>query len=295
MAQLAYAIFYLGSRLAVTALSVATVLVLLQDVLVFPSAELYLFTNRPVRSHQSLPQGIESFMMPNEAGRFEIWRMRAPIQDIRSKRIAIVAKGNGGTVDSMQTFQRWFATQGITSYALEYRGYGLSSGWPSQGGIFEDMKRLWSFALKEEGVEPGQVIVLGQSLGTGPATYLASIERPAALILISPYTSIDDVVRDRPRLNVLAPFVWNRFPSKEFIQLLDRTCVISVHGGRDTEILVHHTSDLQKLYKGSSFFSAFIDPQGDHNDIFDRTRPQIEGALQRCLTLQGAKSLPDAQ
>lgn len=283
LTALSRALFYVASRGTFVGLCSCAVLICVQDALIFPSAELWLFSVRASRDRASLPEGIESFMIPNEAGRFEVWRMKAQSEPFHPKRIALIAKGNGGFIASMLGFHRWFREQGITSYSIEYRGYGLSNGWPSESGILADMKRLWSFALAEEKVTNHDVILFGQSLGTGPSTYLASMFHPRALILLSPYTSIDDVVRDRGFLRVLAPFVWNRFPSKYYLPRLKETCVIAAHGALDGEIEVHHTQDLEKLYQGSGGFKAFLDSAAGHNDIFDRSKIMIEEELQRCL------------
>ena len=57
---------------------------------------------------------------------------------------------------------------------------------------------IYRFVLAEiEGIEERDILVFGRSMGSGPASYLASSYRPGALILMSPYTSIRNIVRSK--------------------------------------------------------------------------------------------------
>ena len=82
--------------------------------------------------------------------------------------------------------------EGWGVYMMAYRGYGGSTGSPTETANVADARLAYG-ALVQEGVEPASIILYGESLGTGVAVRLAT-ERPAAgLILDAPYTSIVDV------------------------------------------------------------------------------------------------------
>jgi abhydrolase domain-containing protein 17 len=84
--------------------------------------------------------------------------------------------------------------------AIEYPGYGI---YEDEGGcdaekITEDCEIVYRFIFSEiENLEERDVLLFGRSMGSGPATYLASKYCPGALILMSPYTSIRNVVRSK--------------------------------------------------------------------------------------------------
>jgi pimeloyl-ACP methyl ester carboxylesterase len=225
-------------------------------------------------------------MLPTaDAGRVEVWRLPAAAPEGERKRVALFAHGNGGVVDNFFSYQRWFSSLGITSYSLEYRGYGTSSGWPSDAGIRSDFARLWEYVAERDRALPADVVVMGVSLGTGPAAYLASRIQPRALILVAPYTSIPDVVRDRGWLGLLAPLVWTRFPIRDYLAQIRNTCIIALHGEQDTVIRSHHTRRLEQLYSATANFRAIYHSSAGHNEIFDLERVALERELASCLRM----------
>lgn len=80
-----------------------------------------------------------------------------------------------------------------TVYLLDYRGFGRSTGTPTQEGLFKDALSLYDL-IKDNHTE---IIVSGRSLGSGIASYLASQRPIEKLVLITPYDSILEVAKDR--------------------------------------------------------------------------------------------------
>lgn len=74
-------------------------------------------------------------------------------------------------------------------YLMHYRGYGGSSGKPSQAALFADALALFD---KVQAEHP-QVVAMGTSLGSGVAVYLASQRPVARLVLVTPYDSLQDL------------------------------------------------------------------------------------------------------
>ncbi|MGE4294802.1 MAG: alpha/beta hydrolase [Campylobacterales bacterium] len=82
---------------------------------------------------------------------------------------------------------------GVDVAALNYRGYGESEGVPGENALFEDAVLLYDTLAKRY----SRIILLGRSLGTGVAAFLAA-QRPAdGLILITPYDSVRALARER--------------------------------------------------------------------------------------------------
>jgi hypothetical protein len=86
----------------------------------------------------------------------------------------------------------------LTGWSLllvNYRGYGLSEGSPSEQNFFNDAVLLYDSFSKRVDIDPNKVVAFGRSLGTGVAVYLASQRPLKGLILVSPYDSIRSVAQ----------------------------------------------------------------------------------------------------
>jgi pimeloyl-ACP methyl ester carboxylesterase len=78
-------------------------------------------------------------------------------------------------------------------YFLHYRGYGGSSGKPSEAALNEDALRLFDKVRSEH----RDIAIIGRSLGTGVAVRLASERSPSRLILITPFNSLEEIAADQ--------------------------------------------------------------------------------------------------
>ncbi|MBN8521026.1 MAG: alpha/beta hydrolase [Alphaproteobacteria bacterium] len=106
-------------------------------------------------------------------------------------------QGNAGTPDMRQEFAESYATGGCGVLITSYRGYAGNKGSPSEEGIYDDARGWIDFA-HQKGFSDDQIILIGESLGTGVAVQMAT-EYPGikGLILNAPYTSLVDVAQGR--------------------------------------------------------------------------------------------------
>lgn len=259
-------------------LGLSAFIVLSQDLQVFPGVIDALRGDYDDELRKkALGEGASNYTIRTEDGEtLEVWKLDAAHE---TKKAAIVLHGNGGSMPAFFSYQKWLSERGYTSYGLEYRGFGKSTGWPSEKGIYQDAEAIWKH-VTDEGLS--DVLVQGISIGTGPATYLASRHQPHVLILVAPYTSIPDVVARRPALSFLSPFLWYSFPSKDYIKKVTSTCVIATHGRADLVIPVEHTEALAALYAGTSRFTKIISHQADHDHVFWMTQERVAEALKEC-------------
>ena len=84
--------------------------------------------------------------------------------------------GNLWTLDSFQTESFLF---------VNYRGFGNSSGKPSEKALFEDALFLFDELVEKEGIKPSNIVLMGRSLGSAVATYVASQRQVRGVILIT--------------------------------------------------------------------------------------------------------------
>jgi abhydrolase domain-containing protein 17 len=80
--------------------------------------------------------------------------------------------------------------------AVEYPGYGIYDGTPDAAQIQIDADYVYFYLTQVQKIPQSSIILFGRSIGTGPASYLASRNEPCALLLMSPFTSIRDIVKE---------------------------------------------------------------------------------------------------
>lgn len=105
--------------------------------------------------------------------------------------ILIYFGGNAEEVSWLASSAGQYA--GWSLLMLNYRGYGKSEGKPGEAELFADALRIYDYAVAR--AAGGRVAVMGRSLGSGVAVYLASQRPVAGVILVSPYDSIESVAK----------------------------------------------------------------------------------------------------
>jgi uncharacterized protein len=136
---------------------------------------------------------------------------------------------------------------GFSVMDVDYRGFGMSPGSASETTMDEDAEAAFA-ALLERGVPQERIIVLGHSLGSGPAVLLAMRHRPAALVLFGAFTAIPDAAADRYPLLPVRYVTSVRFDSLGRIGDV-HVPVIVVHSRTDTVIPYSHAL---RLYAAAS-------------------------------------------
>jgi pimeloyl-ACP methyl ester carboxylesterase len=110
------------------------------------------------------------------------------------KPVFLYLHGNGGNLSYRPKRFALLSEDGAGVMALSWRGYGGSTGSPTEEGLMADARA--AYASLRTRVEPRQIVLVGESLGAGVAVTLAAEVPVAAVILDSGYSSIADVAAD---------------------------------------------------------------------------------------------------
>jgi hypothetical protein len=102
--------------------------------------------------------------------------------------LVIYFGGNSEEVSGMAYHFERFA--GYSLLLINYRGYGLSEGQPSQRNLFNDAETIFDNISQRQDIDPNCIIAMGRSLGTGVAVHLAAHRPLKGVILVSPYDSL---------------------------------------------------------------------------------------------------------
>ena len=146
---------------------------------------------------------------------------------------------------------------------VEYPGYGMYPGRPSAEAICEDADAIMLFLCETMHWSTDNFLVLGRSIGTGPACYLASKYSIGALVLISAYTSLRSVVKHLVG-SVAQYFVSQRFNSLQLMESI-HCPTFFLHGLKDTLIPATESQRLHARCKGVSFIH--LQAEMDHNEF----------------------------
>jgi fermentation-respiration switch protein FrsA (DUF1100 family) len=178
--------------------------------------------------------------------------------------------GNAGNVGARGFKARSYLDAGFGMLLAGYRGYGGNPGKPSEEGFYSDGRAAVQF-LADQGISPENIVVYGESLGSGVAIHMAyeqARKKPpfAAVILEAPYTSITDVAAHH------YPYVPVRWLLKDHFRSVDKVATIdapllAIHGEKDRTIPVKF---------GRGLFEVAAEPKESHwlagaahNDLFD--------------------------
>lgn len=113
----------------------------------------------------------------------------------KGRRAVLLLPGNGGNRLTRLEAAQHIRDRGFTVVMVEYRGYGGNPGSPSESGLAEDAQAAADY-LASQGFGADDLIVVGESIGTGVAVNLATSLQPAGLLLRSPFTTFDEVASD---------------------------------------------------------------------------------------------------
>jgi uncharacterized protein len=126
----------------------------------------------------------------------------------------------------------WLEEIRVSALIFDYPGYGKSGGQPREAGCYAAAEAAYQWLTRRRGVPPDKVLLYGRSLGSAVAVDVASGHRHRALVLVSPFPSLPEVVRHRCPLLPAHRLMRNRFATGEKIGACRRPLFV-VHGTDD--------------------------------------------------------------
>lgn len=180
-----------------------------------------------------------------------------------AKKTFVFFHGNAGNAADRMPMMRVLLQGGHSVVLAEYRGYGGNSGKPSENSLILDAHLLIDEIIKQ-GVVEQDIILMGRSLGTSVATHLATQYDVAALVLISPYSSLADIAADHYPYFPVSLLMRDKFNNMGKIKKITAPLLI-FHGEMDRIISLKYGL---KLYDAAEGNKVFIRVAGrGHNDL----------------------------
>jgi fermentation-respiration switch protein FrsA (DUF1100 family) len=208
--------------------------------------------------------------------RLDAWFVPAPGSDAA----ALIFHGNAGNMTQRMDTIAMFHRLGYSVLIFDYRGYGRSTGRPSEQGLYRDAMAAWDYLTRERGIAPGRIVLFGESLGGAVAAWLAAQvggngQQPGALVLASAFTSAPELAADLYPWLPTRGLVRMRYDTRAALKEI--SCPVFIAHSPDDDIIPYRHG--QMLYQAAGEPKAFLEMAGGHNEGFIFMLPAWVGTL----------------
>lgn len=187
--------------------------------------------------------------------------------------------GNAGNISGRLETIRMLHGLEMNVLIIDYRGYGESTGVPTEQGLYRDAEAAWKHLISERGIDTSRIVIHGRSLGGGPSVWLAERVTAGALILEATFTSVPDAgAHHYPYLPVrlLARVKFDNLAGLGRC----RTPLLVVHSEEDLVVPYAHG---RRLFTAASEPKEFLALSGGHANAFMGSNEAYASTLDRFL------------
>ena len=189
--------------------------------------------------------------------------------------------GNAGNISHRLESLQIFHELGLNVLIFDYRGYGLSSGRPSEQGVYEDARTAWRWLIEDAEVDAASVLLFGRSMGGAVAARLASEVSAAGLIVESSFSSIVDIASEYYGWLPVRWLTRIQFPTAEWVAEAE-VPVLVVHSLDDEIVRFEHA---RRILEAAGERGQLLEIEGDHNTGFLRSRAAYQAGLERFMSV----------
>lgn len=195
----------------------------------------------------------------SDGERLRGWHLPSP----DAKAQIVYFHGNGGNLSMWADILVALVRRGFEVIAVDYRGYGVSTGTPSEQGLFRDAEATISYAHDRLRRRDVPIVYWGRSIGTAIAAYAASRRAPDGVVLEAGFPTARSILASNPVMFLLSLFATYRFATGEWMANVDVPALV-IHGDRDSIIPYRLGQQLFDALPGPKRFVTIRG--GDHND-----------------------------
>lgn len=196
-----------------------------------------------------------------------------------SDQIIVLSHGNAGNISHRLDIAQTLLETGAAVLMYDYRGYGKSTGKPSESGLYLDIEAVINALINEKGYQKDHIYLYGRSLGGAVSAYAATKFAVGGLVLDSAFKNVRAMIRD------VYPFVpaflaRYEFPTQQFLNERKDMPVMIMHSNEDEIVRFHHGKTLFEMTKEPK---KFVLLNGGHNTNFHVSRDLIRNNWIRFL------------
>ncbi len=191
------------------------------------------------------------------------WYHRKKINDYKT---ILFLHGNAGTLENRIHKINHFKDMNVNFLLLAWRGFSGNKGEPTEEGLYEDAKSAVRW-LKANNIHEKNIIIYGESLGTGIATEIAQNKNFAGVILESPFTSMVDAGKDKYPYLPVRFLLKDKYESDKKIKKI-KSPILVMHGKVDNIVPFQMGKKIYELANEPkySYFSEYDDHMMEYNE-----------------------------
>ena len=186
------------------------------------------------------------------------------IKDVKKKTILFL-HGNAGNLDNRIYKLNFLGNLDINFLIISWRGYSLSDGKPTEDGLYEDARAAVNFLLKK-GIFEQDIILYGESLGTGVAVEISQNKNFAGIILEAPFTSMIELGQKYYPFFPVKFLLKDKYESNKKIKNL-KSPLLVMHGKKDRIVPFYMGENIFNMANNPKF--KYFTDMDDHMMNFD--------------------------
>jgi len=186
------------------------------------------------------------------------------IKDVKKKTI-LFFHGNAGNLDNRIYKLNFLGNLDINFLIISWRGYSLSDGKPTEDGLYEDARAAVNFLLKK-GIFEQDIILYGESLGTGVAVEISQNKNFAGIILEAPFTSMIELGQKYYPFFPVKFLLKDKYESNKKIKNL-KSPILVMHGKKDRIVPFYMGENIFNMANNPKF--KYFTDMDDHMMNFD--------------------------
>ena len=200
-------------------------------------------------------------------------------KNVNNYKTILFLHGNAGSLENRIHKINHFKDMNINFLLVAWRGFSGNKGTPTEKGLYEDAESAVRW-LKSKGVRENNIIVYGESLGTGVATEIAQNKNFAGIILESPFTSMIDAGKDKYPYLPVRLLLKDRYESNKKIKNINNPILI-IHGKADNIVPFYMGKKMYELANEPkySYFSEYDDHMMEYNEKLLKVLKDFIGSL----------------
>ena len=199
-------------------------------------------------------------------------------KDIDNYKTILFLHGNAGSLQNRTHKINHFKDMNVNFLLLAWRGFSGNKGKPTEEGLYEDASSAIRW-LKSKGVKENNLIIYGESLGTGIATELAQNKNFAGIILESPFTSMVAAAKSKYPIFPIGLLLKDKYESDKKIKNI-KSPVLIMHGESDTIVPFWMGKKMYELANDPkyAYFPKYDDHMMEYNEnLLNTLKEFIEG------------------
>jgi uncharacterized protein len=246
------------------------ILYLLIVVLAWVFQERLLFFPQPILYQVDAADNVEEVFITTAGGhQLHGWLNKATVPG--RQKLIIYFGGNAEEVSHMiYSTPAW---HGWAYLLVNYPGYGNSEGKPGKKSFYESALAIYDYAFERADIDTLNIVVMGRSIGTASAVYLARHRKVRAAILISPFAGMKEVAQSAYPFLPVGWLLRQNFKPVELAPAISAP-LLAMYGTHDQIIHPRHSIELAQHWKGENILIP-LEGYG-HNDLFSSSQLWVE-------------------